>query len=152
MFYTQPYAAKRNWLLVLVLMRAIQLPALTWIVAAVIDGPIQRENVSGVMWGAAGFAVLALSTQLVMHFRQRLALELGESVVCDLRNAMFEHLQQMPMGWYNRTKVGRIISRMTSDVEDVRVGVQEVLFVSLVQLGQMFVAAICMLWYDATLF
>ena len=102
--------------------------------------------------GAAGFGALALSTQFVMHFRQRLSLELGEAVVCDLRTALFEHLQRMPIGWYHRTKIGRIISRMTSDIEDVRVGVQEVLFVSLVQVIQMCVAAACMLWYEATLF
>lgn len=56
------------------------------------------------------------------------------------------------MSWFHRTKVGRIISRMTSDIEDVRVGVQDVLFVSLVQLGQMGVAAAAMLWYDGVLF
>lgn len=56
------------------------------------------------------------------------------------------------MSYFQRTKVGRIISRMTSDIEDVRVGVQEVLFVSLVQLGQMAVAAVFMIWYDAFLF
>ncbi len=56
------------------------------------------------------------------------------------------------MSFFHRTKVGRIISRMTSDVEDVRVGVQEVLFVSLVQVGQMAVAATFMLWYDKFLF
>jgi ATP-binding cassette subfamily B protein len=152
MMYTRPYAAKRNWLLVMVVIRALQLPALTWIVAAVIDGPIQRGDVEGVLLGAVGFALLALTTQVVMHFRQRLSLELGEAVVCDLRTALFEHLQRMPLGWYHRTKVGRIISRMTSDIEDVRVGVQEVLFVSLVQLIQMLVAAACMLWYEASLF
>ena len=80
------------------------------------------------------------------------ALELGESVVRDLRIALFTHLQRMPMSFFNRTKVGRIISRMTSDIEDVRIGVQEVLFVSLVQVGQMVVAAIFMLWYDSFLF
>jgi ATP-binding cassette subfamily B protein len=37
---------------------------------------------------------------------------------------------------------------MTSDTEDLRVGVQEVLFVSLVQLGQMLIAVAAMLWYD----
>ena len=79
--------------------------------------------------------LLALSTQFVMHFRQRLALELGEAVVFDLRNEIFAHLQRMPMSFFNSTKLGRIISRMTTDVEDVRVGVQEVLFVSLVQVG-----------------
>ena len=102
--------------------------------------------------GAALFLVLAISTQFVMHFRQRLALELGESVVLDLRNDIFAHLQPLPMSFFNRTKLGRIISRMSSDVEDVRMGMQEVLFVSLVQLGQMAVAAAFMLWYDSTLF
>ena len=152
MSYTRPYAAKRNWLLLMVILRSIQLPGLIWVLAAVINGPIEQRNVSGVVWGALGFAVLALSTQIVMHFRQRLALELGESVVCDLREALFAHLQTQPMKWFHRTKVGRVISRMTSDIEDVRIGVQEVLFVSLVQLGQMLVAAAAMLWYDWQMF
>ena len=152
MSYTRPYAAKRNWLLLTVIIRSIQLPALTWVLAAVINGPIEQRDVNGVVRGAIGFAVLALSTQIVMHFRQRLALELGESVVGDLRSALFAHLQTMPMKWFHQTKVGRVISRMTSDIEDVRIGVQEVLFVSLVQLGQMLVAAAAMLWYDWQLF
>jgi len=150
--YTGPYAVKRNWLLLCVLLRAIQLPALTWLTAAVIKGPIAGGDVRGMIIGAAAFFVVAISTQFVMHFRQRLALELGESVVFDLRNEIFAHLQTLPMSFFNRTKLGRIISRMSSDVEDVRMGIQEVLFVSLVSLGQMAVAAACMLWFDSTLF
>jgi len=150
--FTQPYRVLRNWLLVSVIIRSIQLPALTWMVAAVINGPIARQDVRGVAWMAGLFALLAISTQVVMHFRQRLALELGERVVCDLRNALFQHLQSLRMRWFHQTRVGRVISRMTSDIEDVRVGVQEVLFVSLVQLGQMLVAGAAMLWYDWTLF
>jgi len=150
--FTQPYRVLRNWLLVSVIVRSIQLPALTWMVAAVINGPIARKDVRGVAWMAGLFALLAVSTQIVMHFRQRLALELGERVVCDLRNALFQHLQSLRMRWFHQTRVGRVISRMTSDIEDVRVGVQEVLFVSLVQLGQMLVAGAAMLWYDWTLF
>src|SRR4029079_5822751 len=86
------------------------------------------------------------------HFRQRLALELGEAVIHDLQNRIFTHLQQMPMSFYNRTKVGRIISRVTSDCEAMRVGVQDVLFVTLVGLGQMIVAAAFMLYYDWVMF
>jgi ATP-binding cassette subfamily B protein len=150
--YTRPYAAKRNWLLVTVLLRSIQLPSLTWIVAATINGPVERGDLRGVVGGTVGFAVVATFTAVVMHFRQRLALELGEAVVNDLRNALFAHLQSLRMRWFHQTKVGRVISRMTSDIEDVRSGVQEVLFVSLVQLGQMVVAAAAMLWYDPVLF
>ncbi|WP_437227987.1 ABC transporter ATP-binding protein [Planctomicrobium sp. SH661] len=152
MSYTRPYRGLRNWLLVSVVLRSFQLPALTWMVAAVINGPIARNDIQGVIWGAVIFALLALSTQFVMHFRQKLALDLGEAVVCDLRNALFTHIQSMRMRWFHETRVGRVISRMTSDIEDVRIGVQEVLFVTLVQLGQMIVAAAAMLWYDWSLF
>src|ERR1700722_20095803 len=148
--YTRPYASMRNWLCIWVIVRSIQLPSLTWVIAAVINGPIQRRDGVGVIWGAVGFTALALSTQWVMRYRQLYALELGEAVVRDLRIALFTHLQRMPMSFFHRTKVGRIISRMTSDIEDVRV--QEVLFVSLVQVGQMAVAATFMLWYDKFLF
>jgi ATP-binding cassette subfamily B protein len=150
--YTRPHARTRNWLLATVILRSIQLPALTWIIAAVIKGPIDRHDSAGLVWGVLGFLALALFTQLVMHFRQRLALELGEAVVYDLRRDLFRHLQRLPMSFYHRTRLGRIISRMVSDVEDVRAGVQEVLFVSLVQFGQMLVAGGFMLWYDAQLF
>ncbi len=150
--YTKPYAAKRNWLLLMVVLRSIQMPALTWLIAATIRGPIATGNVTGVAIGMLSFLTLAIFTQVVMHYRQRLALELGESVVFDLRNEIFARLQSLPMSFYNRTKLGRVISRMSSDVEDVRVGIQEVLFVSLVQLGQMLVAATFMLWYDRALF
>lgn len=150
--FTRPHAAKCRWLLVCVLLRSCQLPLMIWAIAAVIKGPISAGDLTGLGWGIAGFAALSFSTQFVMHFRVRLALELGEVVVHDLRQALFEHLQRLPMGFYNRTKLGRIISRMNSDVENVRMGVQDVLFVSLVCLGQMIVSAAFMLWYDQVLF
>jgi ATP-binding cassette subfamily B protein len=150
--YTQPYARARNWLLALVVLRSIQLPALSFTIAAIIKGPITRNDFPGALWGVVGFVVLALFTQICMHFRQRLAMELGEVVVHDLRRDLFAQLQTMPMSFFHRTKLGRVISRMTSDVEYVRMGVQEVLFVSLVQAGQMIGAAACMCWYDPLLF
>src|SRR5439155_15827399 len=106
----------------------------------------------GVGWGAAGFLALAAVTQLCFHFRQRLALELGEAVVQDLRRDIFQQLLAMPMSFYNRTKLGRIISRFTSDAEAVRAGVQDVFFISAVQGGQMVVSAGLMAWQDWRLF
>ena len=150
--YTAPHARKRNWLILLVLLRAVQLPALAWCLAAVLNGPVLARDTSGVLWGAAGFCLLALSAAVVFHFRMRLALELGEAVVQDLRREVFDHLQRMSMRFYDKTKLGRIISRITSDAEAVRMGVQSVVFVSLVQLGSMVVAAGVMLWYDPPLF
>ena len=150
--YTRPHARKRNGLFALVVLRSIQLPLLAWTIGAVINGPITHHDARGVMWGAAGYLALAAVTQFCFHFRQRLALELGESVIQDLRRDIFLHLLRMPMSFYNRTKLGRIISRYTSDAEAMRVGWQDVFFISAVQGGQMIVSALMMLWYDWVLF
>lgn len=150
--YTRPYAAKRNLLIVLVVLRSIQLPCLAWLIGAVINGPIAGRSATSAIWGAITYLALATFTQVTFHFRQRLALELGESVVHDLRNEIFTHLQRMPMSFYHRTKLGRVISRITSDAEAVRVGIQDVLFVGIVGVGQMLVAAAFMLYCDWVLF
>lgn len=57
--YTQPYAVKRNLLIVLVIIRAIQLPALTGLLTAVIEGPIQGSDPRPVFVGAGCFAARA---------------------------------------------------------------------------------------------
>jgi ATP-binding cassette, subfamily B, bacterial len=44
----------------------------------------------------------------------------GESVQFDLREKLFKHLQELSMSYYDKTKLGRIISRMTSDIGAVR--------------------------------
>ena len=150
--YTRPYAFKRNALVALVVLRSIQLPTLAWMIGEIINGPISRHDAQGTMWGAAAFAAWAAVTQFCFHYRQRLALELGESVVQDLRRDIFSHLLRMPMSFFNRSKIGRIISRFTSDAEAVRVGVQDVLFITAVQGGQMIVCAALMAWYDWPLF
>jgi ATP-binding cassette subfamily B protein len=149
---TGKYAAKRNWLFVITMVRGAQLPALAWAIGAVINGPITNKDEHGALVGAGLYLALAAFTQLTMHFRSRLALELGEAVVRDLRNMVFEHLMRQPMSYFNRTRLGRTISRMTSDIEAMRNGVQNVLFITMVQICQMLGAAIFMLVANWKLF
>jgi len=150
--YTKPYAAKRNWLFVLTFTRGLQLPALAWLIGLTIKGPISDRHLSEIYGYAAGYFALALFTVVNFHFRQRFALELGEAVVHDMRSDLFAKLMTMPMAFFNQTKFGRIISRMTSDIDSVRAGVQEVAFVLVVQGLQMTTSAVLMAWYDWKLF
>ena len=150
--YTNPYTAKRNWLFVLTFTRGLQLPALAWLIGRTINGPISGRNLDAIYWYAAAYCALALWTTLNFHFRQRFALEIGESVVHDMRTELFAKLMTMPMSFFNQTKFGRIISRLTSDIDSVRAGVQDVAFVLVVQGLQMTAAAALMAWYDWKLF
>lgn len=150
--YMHPHRRMRRMLTLAVVLRALQLPALAWLLGAVINGPITAGNVRGTILGACAYIALAAFTQLTLHYRQRLSLQLGEVVVHDLRNELFEHLMRMPVAFFDRMRLGRIISRLVSDIEVVRIGVQNVLFVTMVGVLQMVVAGVIMLAYDPPMF
>ena len=150
--YSRPVRGKVRLLLAMTIVRSAQLPALVWIATLVITGPIARGNMRMVLWGTVGYGLLAIWTDGMFHFRQRYALEIGETVVNGLRADIFAKVQRQPMSFFHRMKLGRIISRVTSDVEAVRVGIQDVAFVSTIQLGTMIFSAIVMAWWDWKLF
>ena len=133
--YTAPIKGKVMILAILTVIRSAQLPALGWIMALVINGPISGRDVPGLTLGIVAYGVMALAADGLFHFRQRFALEIGETVVNRLRAEIFEKMQKQPMSFFHRVKIGRIIGRVTSDVESVRTGIQDVMFVSLVQAG-----------------
>ena len=150
--YTQPWSGRRNALIVLTVVRAVQLNGLTWLFSKAIAGPITGGDLDGLWLDVFAYAVLALVTEGLFHFRMRYAQELGEQVVHRLRSDLFASVQRQPMAFFHQTKLGRILGRMTSDIESLRVGIQEVFFVSIVQFGQMAGAALIMLWTDWVLF
>jgi ATP-binding cassette subfamily B protein len=150
--YTKPYARLRNALFGLVVLRSIQLPLVTWATASVISGPIAGGDRQGTLLGALGFLALAGFTSFCFVYRQRFALRLGEAVVHDLRAQIYAHLLKLPMSFFKQIQVGKLIGRVTSDADVVRVGVQDVAFVSTVQAGTMLVASGLMLYYDWQLF
>ena len=150
--FTNPCAGLRNRLLVAVMLRGVQIPAAAWLIAATINGPITDRDVPGTLLYTAGFLALTLFTAATLQYRMRWALQLGERVAALIRLRLFEHLQRLPMAYFDRTKVGSIISRMTSDAEALLLGIQDVLFVTLVNVGHIAVAAAIMAWYDFPLF
>jgi ATP-binding cassette subfamily B protein len=150
--YALPHKRLFYALIFQVTLRSILLPVGIWAIAAVINGPIEHRDPNGILYGALGYAALAAFTNLMFHYRYKLALRLGEAVIHDLRADVIRHLFRMPMTFFDTTKTGRIIGRVTSDIDSIRAGVQDVVFISAVQTGQMLVSAALMLYYDHVLF
>jgi ATP-binding cassette subfamily B protein len=150
--YTAPIKGRVWALIIMTLIRSAQLPALGWVMSLIIKGPITGRDLAGIGLGVAGYGVLALTTDGLFHFRQRYALEIGETVVNGLRADVFKVTMRQPMSFFHRVKIGRIIGRVTSDIEAVRTGIQDVLFVSVIQFGSMVFTAAVMLWIDWVLF
>ena len=150
--YTRPYRARRNWLFFITLVRGIQLPVLAWMIGRTINGPISGQDLPGIYLHSTIYLALVVLMVTTLHFRQRFALELGEAVAHDMRSELFRKLTTLPMSFFNKTRFGRIISRLTSDIDSIRVAAQDVAFASTIQAVQMLVSASLMIWYNWKLF
>ncbi len=62
---------------------------------------------------AVGVAVLNLGADLVERW---LSARIGEGLIFDLRRALFDHVQRMPLSFFTRTQTGAVVSRLNNDV------------------------------------
>jgi len=71
--------------------------------------------------GVVGLWAVVLTAAVVLQRTTILIMtDAGERVQFDLRRAIFGHLQRLSMSYYDRTKLGRILSRCTSDLNGLR--------------------------------
>ncbi len=77
----------------------------------------QAVAVRGLGWVSLVFlATLALGFAF-MYFQVRVMQKVGQDTMYDLRKEIFEHLQRLPISFYDRSPVGRLVTRVTTDVD-----------------------------------
>ncbi len=82
--------------------------------------PTERQALARVVGIIGLWAVILGTALLLQRWTILIMTNAGERVQFDLRRRLFEHLQKLSMSFYDRTKLGRIISRCTSDINSMR--------------------------------
>ncbi|MEU4423154.1 ABC transporter ATP-binding protein [Actinoplanes sp. NPDC024001] len=72
---------------------------------------------TGLVIGLAGaIAVIALLEAGLGLVQRWLSASIGEGLILDLRTAVFDHVQRMPVAFFTRTRTGALVSRLNNDV------------------------------------
>lgn len=82
------------------------------VVNAIVDG----ESKSVVIRLALLIGVIALLEAGIGLFSRWLSASIGEGLIFDLRTAVYNHVQKMPIAFFLRTRTGALVSRLNSDV------------------------------------
>ncbi len=78
---------------------------------AIPQGDLQRLGLLGL-----GLVAVPVLHGLISIIQRRLNSAVGEGVICDLRRALYAHLQRMSLRFYTHTKTGELMSRLNNDV------------------------------------
>ncbi len=128
-FTLRSFLAPSRWrlavALLLVTLETATLLAGPLLVQAGVDQGITPGDFARLAWvGAAYFAVIVANAGLGWA-RGSWTARLGESLMERLRMRVFTHLQRLSLSFYEREKAGVILTRMTSDVENLTALFQE---------------------------
>lgn len=95
--------------------------ALTAVATPVLAGHVVNTIVDGKHEGtvvrlALLIAVIAVAEAGLGLVARWLSANLGEGLILDLRTAVFDHVQRMPVAFFTRTRTGALVSRLNNDV------------------------------------
>ena len=84
-----------------------------------VDDGIRRHDLAKLWWIVGAFVLAGLLNWAMSYVQTYLTGWVGERILADLRIGLFRHLQRLSLGFYERTRAGVIISRLTNDVEAI---------------------------------
>lgn len=85
-----------------------------------IDEGIARSNLRAILFAVAGIVGVALVRGLFQFLQGYLAERASQGVAYDLRGALFSQVERLSFSYYDRAETGQLVTRLTSDVEQVR--------------------------------
>ncbi|WP_433514933.1 ABC transporter ATP-binding protein [Nonomuraea sp. CA-143628] len=114
--FARPHRRRVTYFLVLSVVMAALAVVSPVLAGRVVDAIVKGETF-GIVAGLAGLiAVLALAEAGLGLVTRWLSAGLGEGLILDLRTAVFDHVQRMPIAFFTRTRTGALVSRLNNDV------------------------------------
>ena len=114
--YLKPYTNRLILSIIFMTISSILSVAGPAIIGRAIDGGIRANDPQQLRLWTIIFAVAALGEWITNRSRVALMAYVGTRVVTDVRSALFRHLHSLSLNFFNNYSVGRLMSRLISDV------------------------------------
>jgi ATP-binding cassette, subfamily B, bacterial len=119
--FARPYRGQLLGFLVMVILAAIAGALSPLLLRQLIDrglpGRFSKHGDLGVVtWVAGAATALAVGGAALSLGQRWYSARVGEGLIYDLRRALFDHVQRMPLSFFTRTQTGALMSRLNNDV------------------------------------
>ncbi|MFG3200397.1 ABC transporter ATP-binding protein [Streptomyces sp. NPDC048192] len=114
--FARPHRAGIVRFVLLGVVTALLAVATPMLAGRVVDAIVAGHDSGTVIRLSLLIALVALAEAGLGILGRRLSATLGEGLILDLRTAVFDHVQRMPVAFFTRTRTGALVSRLNNDV------------------------------------
>ncbi|MBB6174649.1 ABC-type multidrug transport system fused ATPase/permease subunit [Nocardiopsis mwathae] len=114
--FARPHRRRLALFILLSIVSAVLAVATPVLAGRVVDAIVGGSAVTLIAQLAVLIAVIALAEAGVGLVTRYLSASIGEGVIVDLRTAVYDHVQRMPVAFFTRTRTGALVSRLNNDV------------------------------------
>jgi len=115
--FVAPYWRRLSVAVALLVGAALTELAPPLLVQQAIDGPITAGRLDG-LWAIFGLYAAALAANFALRYSHNYIINaVGQQVMQDMRLTIFRHIQRMSLSFFDRNPVGRLLTRITNDVD-----------------------------------
>ncbi|WP_344052354.1 ABC transporter ATP-binding protein [Streptomyces thermoalcalitolerans] len=114
--FARPHRRRIALFVALGMVTALLAVATPVLAGRVVDAIVSGGDPGTVVRLALLIALIAVAEAVLGILGRRLSAILGEGLILDLRTAVFDHVQRMPVAFFTRTRTGALVSRLNNDV------------------------------------
>ncbi|MGW0904722.1 ABC transporter ATP-binding protein [Streptomyces sp. NPDC002853] len=114
--FSRPHKRRIVYFVLLSIITALLAVATPVLAGSVVDVIVKDGDSSLVVRYALLIAAIAVAEAAFGLLGRWLSANLGEGLILDLRTAVFDHVQRMPVAFFTRTRTGALVSRLNNDV------------------------------------
>jgi len=114
--YIKPYMHRLIFAMFCTIMAAAGNLYIPWIIKDMIDEVLADKNGTMLNWIASSIIAIFVVRGLFWYGQNYLMSYVGQSVIIDIRAAVFKKLQRLSVSFYDKNKTGTIMSYVTNDV------------------------------------
>jgi ATP-binding cassette subfamily B multidrug efflux pump len=115
--YLRPYV----WHVALAILMSILVSGMEairpWFTKHAVDVNIAQRDMHGLLITALLFLAVLIVRGVIQYLNTYLTQWIGQRTIYDLRMQLFEHLQNLGLKFFDRNPIGRLITRVTNDIE-----------------------------------
>lgn len=115
--FAKPYKKEFYLVVFLTVALAALVPLRPYLIQLAIDNDVARGDYNGLVFWVIVLLILLVGQAIVQYYHTYMSNWLGQFIIKDIRIKLFKHIQDLRLKFFDKTPIGRLVTRNVSDIE-----------------------------------